>query len=97
MAVPPAAAFVANARGASGTTVLKIPRTNRNPAMEEEGTYLPILGSSLKSRIKPITAIMITPAHTGCGALAVAEIMDSTGAPPKKDEHISAKEEITVR
>lgn len=65
--------------------------------MEEDGTYLPILGSSLKIRISPITAIIMTPAHTGWGALAVAEMMDSTGAPPKKEEHISATEEITVR
>ena len=39
---------------------------------------------------------MATPAHTACGAFAVAEIIDSTGAPPKKEDPISAKEEITV-
>ena len=94
--VPPTAAFVARAEGASSTTVLKIPSTNKKPAIEEAGTYLPIFGSSFRSRITPITTIIATPAHTACGALAVAEIIDSTGAPPKKEEHISAREEITV-
>ena len=43
-----------------------------------------------------MAAIMATPAHTACGAAAVAEMMDSTGAPPKKEEHISASEEMKV-
>ena len=48
-------------------------------------------------RITPITTIMATPAHTGCGALAVAEMIDSTGAPPKKEDPISANDEINVK
>ena len=45
----------------------------------------------------PTTIIIATPAQTGWGAFAVAEIIDSTGAPPKKEEPISAREEIRVR
>ena len=94
---PPTAALVARAAGASKATVLKIPSTNKNPAIEEAGTYLLIFGRIPRIKITPITTIIATPAHTGCGALAVAEIIDSTGAPPKKEDPISAREEITVR
>lgn len=94
---PPTAAFAAKAAGASSATVLKIPNTNKKPAIEDAGTYLLILGRTPMIRITPITIIMATPAHTGCGALAVAEIMDSTGAPPKKEDPISANDEINVK
>ena len=73
MVVPPTAALLDSAVGASSTTVLKIPSTNRKPAMDEDGTYLLIFGRTPVSKITPIIAIMATPAHTGWGALAVAE------------------------
>ena len=85
---PPTAAFAAKAAGASSATVLKIPNTNKKPAIEDAGTYLLILGRTPMIRITPITIIMATPAHTGCGALAVAEIMDSTGAAKERRSHI---------
>lgn len=62
---PPTAAFIASAAGASNATVLKIPRTNKKPAIEEAGTYLLILGKIPVIKIKPIMTIIATPAHTG--------------------------------
>ena len=58
---------------------------------------MPIFGSRPLKRITPTTTIIATPAHTGWGAFAVAEIIDSTGAPPKKEEPMSARDEIRVK
>ena len=97
MVMPPTAGAVARAAGASRATVLKTPRTKRKPAMEAGGTNLLILGRIPARSRTPMTSIMATPHQTAWGAAAVAEMMDSTGAPPKKEDAMSATEERPVR
>ena len=52
--------------------------------MDWLGTNLPILGSRPRNRIAAIRIIISTPAPTGWGAEAVAEMMASTGPPPNR-------------
>ena len=77
--------------------VTKVPSTKRNPAIDALWTYFPIVGRSLNTSIAAIMSIIITEERRGLGAVAVPDIIASTGPPPKKDETISASEEYTAR
>src|SRR5699024_1181748 len=77
-------------------TVTIAPKTNKKPAIDSIGTNLPNLGKTPKNSSKAIKVIIKTPENTGLGALPVAEIIDSKGAPPNKLVIKSATELTTV-
>ena len=80
-----------------GTNVEKKPMINRKPAIACTGTYFTALTISPKSSNIAHKSIMITPAATGHGDAAVAEMIAPTGAPPNITLGISARLLITVR
>ncbi len=73
--------------------VTNVPSTNKKPAIEALWTYFPIVGRSLKSSIAAMISIIITEDLIGFGAVAVPEIIASTGPPPKKEDPMSARDE----
>ena len=83
----------AKAAAALPGTVTTAPRMSRKPAMDWLGTYLPILGSRPQNRMTAMMPIISTPAVTGWGAPAVAEMIASTGAPPNNALTASARPE----
>ena len=77
--------------------VTKVPRINKKPAIVDLCTYLPIFGKNLRNKIIAINVIIITDAKTGCGAVAVPEIIASTGPPPNKEDPMSARLEYIAK
>src|SRR5699024_6759568 len=78
-------------------TVTIAPKTNKKPAIDSIGTNLPNLGKTAKTSSKAIKVIIKTAENTGLGSLAVAEIIDSKGAPPNKLVIKSSTELTTVK
>ena len=74
-------------------TVTKAPSTNKNPWIDSPGTYFPSFGKSPINIIIPSIAIIKIPEFTGLSLAPVAEIIASTGAPPKSEETESARPE----
>ena len=101
MVIPPTATpptpVELNAVRAFPGKVTIAPSTNRNPAMDSVGIYLPIFGSSPADRMIARKDIMSTPYHKGCGAPPVAEMIDSTGPPPNREDGRSARPLIIDR
>jgi hypothetical protein len=75
-----------------GISVRENPMINRNPAMDWDGTKLPILVISPVIKSAPDNIIITIPATVGQGAAAVPEIIASMGIPPKRMEGTSARE-----
>ena len=86
-----------NANAAFSGKIITAPKISKNPAIEAAGTYLPNRGNQPENNKSAISNIINIPETTGSGALAVAEIILSTGAPPSKLVPISAKACVPVR